>query len=68
MKQLIIDLTNNGGGYLQTAVELANNFLDSGQEIVYTLGNNSPKYEAKANGRGRFKNDDFKVVVMVNQY
>ena len=68
MKQLIIDLTNNGGGYLQTSVELANNFLDSGQEIVYTLGNNSPKYDAKANGRGRFKDDDFKVVVMVNQY
>lgn len=68
MKQLIIDLTNNGGGYLQTAVELANNFLGQGNEIVYTQGINSPRNDAKANGRGKLADGNFKVVVMVDQY
>ena len=68
MKQLIIDLTNNGGGYLQTAVELANNFLERGNGIVYTQGVNSSRYEANANGRGKMSGADFKIVVMVDQY
>lgn len=68
MTQLIIDLTNNGGGYLQTAVELANTFLERGNGIVYTQGNNSSRYDAKANGRGKLADDEFKVVVMVDQY
>ena len=68
MTQLIIDLTNNGGGYLQTAVELANTFLERGNGIVYTQGNNSSRYDAKANGRGKLADDKFKVVVMVDQY
>lgn len=68
MQQLIIDLTNNGGGYLQTSVELANNFLERGNGIVYTQGNNSPRYEANANGKGKLADEDFKVVVMVDQY
>lgn len=68
MKQLIIDLTNNGGGYLQTSVELANNFLERGNGIVYTQGINSSRYEANANGRGKMTDSDFKVVVMVDQY
>ena len=68
MDRLIIDLTNNGGGYLQTAVELANNFLERGNEIVYTQGNNSPRYDAKANVRGKLTDENFKVVVMVDQY
>ncbi len=68
MDRLIIDLTNNGGGYLQTAVELANNFLDRGNEIVYTQGNNSPRFDANANGRGKYTDGSFRVVVMVDQY
>lgn len=68
MTQLIIDLTNNGGGYLQTAVELANTFLERGNGIVYTQGNNSSRYDAKANGRGKLADDKFKIVVMVDQY
>lgn len=66
MKQLIIDLTDNGGGYLQIATDLANEFLDRGETIVYTQGNNSPRYDAKAEGSGTLK--DMKVVIMVNQY
>ena len=66
MKQLIIDLTDNGGGYLQTATELANEFLEKGQSIVYTQGNSQPRYDATALGWGSMKK--MKVVIMVNQY
>lgn len=66
MKQIIIDLTDNGGGYLQIAADLANEFLQEGQTIVYTEGNNTPRYDAKAEGFGSLQ--DMKVVVMVNQY
>lgn len=66
MKQLIVDLTDNGGGYLQIATDLANEFLSKDQTIVYTQGNNSPRYDAAAQGTGTLQ--DMKVVVMVNQY
>lgn len=66
MKQLILDLSDNGGGYLNTAVELANWFLGAGETIVYTEGRRSPRYDATANGKGKFK--DGKLVVLVNQY
>lgn len=66
MKQLIIDLSDNGGGYLNTAIELANWFLERGQTIVYTEGNRSPRFDADANGHGKYK--DGKVVILVNQY
>lgn len=66
MKQLIIDLSYNGGGYLNTATEMANEFLDYNNLIVYTEGRNSPRREEKANGRGSLK--DIDVVVVVDQY
>ena len=66
MKQIIIDLSDNGGGYLQTATQIANEFLESGQSIVYTQGRNQPRYDATALGAGILRN--IKVVVMVNQY
>lgn len=66
MTQLILDLSDNGGGYLNTAVELANWFLESGETIVYTEGRRSPRFDATANGRGKFKKG--KLVVLVNQY
>ena len=65
MKHIIINLTDNGGGYLKQAIDVANIFLRKGDMIVYT---DSPKngksvYEAAHNG-------DFKgrVVLMVNQF
>lgn len=66
MRQIIIDLSDNGGGYLQIAADLANEFLEKGQTIVYTQGNNSPRYDAEARGGGSLR--DNKVVIMVNQY
>lgn len=66
MTQVIIDLSDNGGGYLNSAIEMSNEFMDRGQLIVYTQGNSSPRNEATALGNGKYK--DLKMVVMVNQY
>ena len=43
MQQLIIDLRGNGGGYLNAAVDIADEFLNKGMLIVYTKGKNSPE-------------------------
>ena len=66
MKQLIIDLGNNGGGYLNAAIDMCNEFLQRRQLIVYTEGNSSPRQEATADGFGKYK--DLKIVVLVDQF
>ena len=66
MKQIIVDLCDNGGGYLQIATQLANEFLAPGQNIVYTQGRNSPRNDFHAKGGGALR--DMKAVFMVNQY
>ena len=66
MKQVIVDLSDNGGGYMDAAIEMVNEFLDKGQLIVYTESSKLPRNEAKANGSGTFK--DMKMVVVMSQY
>ena len=69
MKQLILDLVENGGGYLNAAVEILGELLDPGQLAVYTEGRNSPRYDHYSLPHGvrpLFK--DGRLVVMVNQY
>ncbi|HAP50603.1 MAG TPA: peptidase S41 [Porphyromonadaceae bacterium] len=66
MTQLVMDLSDNGGGYLNAAIEMCNEFLSHGQLIVYTEGTNSPRNEASAIGNGRYR--DLPMVVIVNQY
>ena len=66
MTQLVMDLSDNGGGYLNAAIDMCNEFFDRGQLMVYTEGQNSPRNEAHANGWGEYK--DLPLVVMVNQY
>ncbi len=65
MKQLILDLQDNGGGYLMSAVYMANEFLNRGQLIVYTEGDKSPRSEAVAEAQGSFS--DMKLVVLVDE-
>ncbi len=52
MKDLIIDLRGNGGGMLNTAVEIADQFLDNNKVIVYTQGRNSPRTDFFATNSG----------------
>lgn len=69
MKQLILDLTDNGGGYLQASTEMLGEFLPEGSLAVYTEGLNSPRYDALARPEGKkplFA--DGRLVVMVNQF
>ena len=66
MKDLIIDLQDNGGGYLSAAVELAQDFLPKGSTIVYTEGLNQKPQFFFADERN--PNLDGRVVVMTNEY
>ena len=66
MVHLILDLQENGGGYLKAAVDIANEFLEKGDLIVYTEGRKVPRTEYKADGKGVFLNG--KIVVLVDGY
>lgn len=52
MQGCIIDLRGNTGGYMVAAIQMVNEFLPKGEMIVYAEGENSPRYEEYANGRG----------------
>ncbi|MGM0626174.1 MAG: S41 family peptidase [Bacteroidota bacterium] len=65
VEDIILDLGNNGGGYMDKAIWLADQFLERNEMIVYTEGENSPKREYKASDDGRY--DDARVVVLVNE-
>lgn len=65
MTNLVLDLQNNGGGYLQAAVEVANEFLNSEDLIVYTEGLKSARREYYARGNGLLSKT--RVVVLVNE-
>ena len=66
MKDLIFDLEDNGGGYLQAAAQIANEFLQKGDLIVYTSGRAAPRQEYKAQANGRWRKG--KVVVLTNEF
>ncbi len=53
---IIIDVRGNGGGYMGVAIQMANEFLNRGDTIVYTEGAKYRKEVERANGRGNFKN------------
>ena len=63
MQHLILDLQENGGGYLKAAVDISEEFLQKGDLIVYTEGRKVPRMDYTANGKGVFQ--DGKVVVLV---
>ena len=66
MKDLILDLQGNGGGYLSAAIEVVNHFLGRKQLIVYTEGRRNPHQEYVARGNGDFQNG--RLVVLVDEY
>lgn len=65
LKNLVLDLRNNGGGYLKAATDLAEDFLPANRLIVYTEGTNSPKREYKSTGNGLFETG--RLVVLINE-
>ena len=65
MHKLIFDLRGNSGGYLQTAIRVADEFLEQKQLIVYTEGHNRPRQIALASGKGSFKS--LPLIVMIDE-
>ncbi len=62
---LVIDLRDNTGGYLNSAVQMANEFLPKNRLIVYTEGRRSPRQDFKSDGRGSYQN--IPLVVLINE-
>lgn len=65
MKKLILDLRDNGGGYLMAATGLANQLLPENKLIVYTEGKHEPRTDYIATGGGEF--EDGKLAVLINE-
>lgn len=65
MKHLVLDLQGNGGGYLQAAVAMADEFLGNGEMIVYTEGRSVGRHDYHAQ-KGQMDID--KVIVLVDGY
>ena len=63
MKKLIIDLRGNGGGFLKTAVDLADEFLINGLQIVYTAGRAHPKKSYNSTTQGGFEKNPMVVLI-----
>ena len=66
MKDLILDLQGNGGGYLNAAIEVCDQLLGKKELIVYTEGRRNPRSEFEAKGDGDFLNG--RLVVLVDEY
>lgn len=66
MRSLIFDLTNNGGGYLTAASEIAGQFLQENDLVVYTEGRSQDRQEMYASGNGLFR--EGQLIVLVNEY
>ena len=62
---LVIDLRDNTGGYLDRAVQIANEFLPKNKLIVYTEGRRSPRQEYRSDGHGSYQH--IPLVVLINE-
>jgi carboxyl-terminal processing protease len=65
MQHLVVDLRGNGGGYLNTAVDIADEFLSDGKEIVYTQGKARPRKGYKATRKGSFESG--KLIILMDE-
>ncbi len=66
MKSLILDLQQNGGGYMSAATNIVNEFLPKGDLIVYTRGRRAPYSEYRSEGSGAFA--EGRIAVLVDEY
>ncbi|MDL2256662.1 S41 family peptidase [Bacteroidales bacterium OttesenSCG-928-I14] len=66
MQRLILDLQANGGGYMQPAVDMSNEFLKQGNLIVYTEGVNSRRQNLNATYKGKLTKEP--LVILVDEY
>lgn len=64
-ENLVIDLRGNTGGYMETAVQMANEFLPKDRLIVYMQGRKSPRKDFKSDGRGSYQH--IPLVVLIDE-
>lgn len=64
-KNLVVDLRDNTGGIMQTAIQMVNIFMPKNSLILYTEGRKSPREEYRSDGRGAFQK--LPLVVLVNE-
>ena len=65
IRGVILDLRSNSGGYLPTAIDIANEFLEAGDLIVYTEGRALPRMQESARGNGLYRQGP--LVVMIDE-
>ncbi len=65
IKNLILDLRGNGGGYLKSAIDISDEFLSSDRMVVYTQGVNNSKKDYKSTSAGNF--EEGKLVVLFDE-
>ena len=63
--QLVIDLRDNSGGYMTSAIQIADEFLPRNSRIVYTEGRKQPRQEFMSTGRGSYQK--IPLVVLINE-
>ena len=66
MTKLVLDLRDNGGGYLQAAIDVADEFLEENKLIVYTKGAHRPKTTVNATSEGNFEKGQ--LVILINEF
>jgi carboxyl-terminal processing protease len=66
VKNIVIDIRNNGGGLLREAIKVSNEFLEKGDIITYTKGRKRKTEQYKADGKGLFK--EGRVILITNRY
>lgn len=63
MKNLIIDLEGNGGGYLNAAVDIVSELIEENRLVVYTEGRSNPRHDYMSKGNGKFLKGNLVVIV-----
>lgn len=66
MTKLILDLQGNGGGYMNHAINIADEFISGDKKIVYTLGKET-RYNSQANGQRKGLFEEGELIVLVNE-
>jgi carboxyl-terminal processing protease len=66
MKKIIVDLRSNGGGIMDAAINIADQFLENGRLVVYTEGRSRPRKNEYATSKGILKEND--VVIIIDEF